>query len=107
MSNLTRRTFIHAAAGAAVTSLTVAAESDGIIVGSAKQLERIIREKKVSATEAVHAFIARIEKVNPKLNAVVQTCFERAIEEAKAADELQSRGQTKGPLHGVPMTIKD
>src|SRR5262245_7908407 len=106
MSNLTRRAFLHAAAGAA-SGLLAAAHSDEITFSSAALLARMIREKKISAGEAARAFIARIEKVNPKLNAVVQTCFERALEEAKAADELQSRGQTKGPLHGVPMTIKD
>jgi amidase len=74
---------------------------------SATQLSRMIREKKISATEAVRTSIARIEAVNPKLNAVVHTCFERAIEEAKAADALLAQGRTKGPLHGVPMTIKD
>src|SRR4030095_1332484 len=63
--------------------------------------------KKLSAVEAVQAYIARITAVNPKLNAVVQTCFERALKEAKEADALASGGRFKGPLHGVPMTIKD
>lgn len=74
---------------------------------SATKIAQLIREKKVSATEVVQACIARINAVNPKLNAVVQTCFDRALLEAKEADALLARGQTKGPLHGVPMTIKD
>jgi amidase len=68
---------------------------------------RRIREKKVSATEAVTACLARIAEVNPRLNAVVQLCAERAQREARQADAMLAKGQTKGPLHGVPITIKD
>ena len=78
-----------------------------IIFMSATKLAQLIREKKVSATEAVQAYIARIEHVNCKLNAVVQMCFERALAEAKAADDALAAGKLKGPLHGVPFTIKD
>ena len=74
---------------------------------SATALARRIREKKLSAVEAVRASIARIETVNPRLNAVVQTCFERALREAREADDLLAKGSPRGPLHGVPMTIKD
>ena len=55
----------------------------------------------------MQADIARITAVNPKLNAVVETCFDRALKEAKEADALASGERFKGPLHGVPMTIKD
>lgn len=78
-----------------------------LIFMSATKLAQLIREKKVSATEAVKAYIARIEQVNHKLNAVVQRCFERALTEAKAADDALAAGKLKGPLHGVPFTIKD
>jgi len=71
------------------------------------RLAQSIRLKKVSSQEAVKACLKRIAEVNPKLNAVVQPCAERAIEEAKQADAMLAKGQTKGPLHGVPMTIKD
>ena len=57
--------------------------------------------------EAVKACLTRIADVNPKLNAVVQLCAERALVEAKEADGLLAQGKLKGPLHGVPMTIKD
>jgi amidase len=70
-------------------------------------LAQRIREKKVSSLEAVKACLARIAKVNPQLNAVVQLCAERALMEAKEADALMAKGKPKGPLHGVPMTIKD
>jgi len=81
--------------------------STEIIFMSATKLAQLIREKKISATDAVTAYIARIEKVNPKINAVVQMCFERALAEAKAADAALAKGEIKGPLHGVPFTIKD
>jgi amidase len=74
---------------------------------SATKLAQLIREKKVSSVELVKAHYARIDAVNPKLNAVVQFCRERALAEAKSADDALSSGKVKGPLHGVPMTIKD
>ena len=99
------------AAGQAARSDSTTAKgpdpTDEIIFMSTTRLARMIREKKVSAVEAVQAYIARITAVNPKLNAVVQTCFDRALKEAKEADALASGGRFKGPLHGVPMTIKD
>jgi amidase len=78
-----------------------------LIYASATALARAIRAKEVSATEAVHAYLQRIAEVNPALNAVVQLCAEAAQAEARAADTALARGQITGPLHGVPMTIKD
>ena len=80
---------------------------DLFIYLSATAMARRIREKKISAKEAVTACLARIAQVNPRLNAVVQLCAERAQREALQADAMLARGQTKGPLHGVPITIKD
>lgn len=78
-----------------------------LIYLSAVQLAALIRAKKVSAVEAVKACLARIEAVNPKLNAVVTLCAERALLEAKEADAALAKGRVLGPLHGVPFTIKD
>ena len=80
---------------------------DDITTTSATKLAGAIRAKKVSATEVVQAHIDRINEVNPKLNAVVQLVEERALSEAREADEALAKGDSKGPLHGVPMTIKD
>jgi len=74
---------------------------------SATRLAQLIREKKVSALEAVRAHLAQIDRVNPRLNAVVELCAERALAEARQLDALITRGTVKGVLHGVPMTIKD
>jgi amidase len=78
-----------------------------LIYASATALARAIRAKEVSATEAVHAYLQRIAEVNPALNAVVQLCAEAAQVEARSADAALAWGQILGPLHGVPMTIKD
>jgi amidase len=78
-----------------------------LIYASATALARAIRTKEVSAVEVVQASLQRIAEVNPALNAVVQLCAEAAQAQARAADAALARGQLLGPLHGVPMTIKD
>ncbi len=71
---------------------------------SAKKLARMIRARKVSATEVVRAFIARIEDVNPKVNAIVTLLPEQALKRAKALDR---KGAVMGPLAGLPIAHKD
>ncbi len=61
----------------------------------------------ISASEAVEAHIERIERVNPALNAVVVKRYDAARAEAKQADERRASGAVLGPLHGVPITIKE
>jgi amidase len=96
-----------ASASRAATPATSSDKTDDLVFMSATKIAQLIREKKVSSVEVVKAHYARIDAVNPKLNAVVQFCRDRALAEAKAADDLLASGKTKGPLHGVPMTIKD
>lgn len=81
--------------------------SDDILSISATKLAAQIRAKKVSAVEVVRAYLKRIDQVNPILNAVVTLCGDRALLEAKMADDRLAKGESMGPLHGVPMTIKD
>jgi len=71
------------------------------------QLARSIAAGEVSAQEAVEAYIARIEQVDPLLNAVVVRLFDEARAAARRADEARQRGESLGPLHGVPITIKE
>ncbi len=78
-----------------------------IINMSAKRIAKAIQRKELSAVEVVEAFIKRIRTVNPKLNAVVQLADEAALDDARKADQLLARGEIMGPLHGVPMTLKD
>ncbi len=74
---------------------------------SAAALARRLRDRDVSAEEVVQAHLRRIEAVNPLLNAVVQLAAEQALQEARAADADRARGRLRGPLHGVPFTVKD
>ena len=78
-----------------------------IIYASAKTMAREIKNKRISCVEIVEMHLDRISSVNPSLNAVVQICTERALSEARKADTKISRGEDIGPLHGVPMTLKD
>ena len=78
-----------------------------IIYSSARAIAEAIREKEVSAVEVAQAHLDRIGEVNERLNAVVLLCDERALDEAREADAMLARGESKGPLHGVPMTLKD
>jgi len=80
---------------------------DELIYASATALAKAIRAKEVSAVEVMEAYLRRIEAVNPKLNAVVQLPVDMAYTEAQAADTALARGELKGPLHGVPFTVKD
>ena len=77
------------------------------IYWSASKIAREIRAGKLSSREIVDACLERINQVNSKINAVVQLVHERARKEADELDRLATRGQFKGPLHGVPITIKD
>ena len=80
---------------------------DELIYASATALAEAIRSKKVSSVEVVDAYLSRIEAVNPQINAVVQLAADAARAQAHDADAALARGDIKGPLHGVPMTIKD
>ncbi len=80
---------------------------DEIIYWSAKQMAEAICAKKLSSLEVVDAHLRRIEEVNLKLNSVVQLAAETARAQARQADAALARGEVKGPLHGVPMTVKD
>ena len=74
---------------------------------SALELAAHIKAKKVSSAELTEHYIGRIEKHDGPINAVVVRIFERAREDAAAADAALARGDDLGPLHGVPMTIKE
>jgi len=78
-----------------------------LIFASASEQAKAIREKRISSEELVRSCLDRIAEVNPKLNAVVQLPAATALAEAREADRALARGEIKGPLHGVPFTLKD
>lgn len=73
---------------------------------TATTLARKIRDKDLTSEELVSDHLERIGKINPRINAIV-AFSEHALEQARAADQKLARGEPVGPLHGVPMTIKD
>ncbi|MBM4381991.1 MAG: hypothetical protein FJ091_01355 [Deltaproteobacteria bacterium] len=66
-----------------------------------------LRSKEVSALELTDAYLRRIERLNPRVNAYVTVTAERAREDAKRADAELAAGRARGPLHGVPIAHKD
>ena len=74
---------------------------------SAVEMARLIRARKLSAREALAAHLKQIERVNPKVNAIVTLVPEMATAAAANADEMQARGETLGVLHGLPVAHKD
>lgn len=78
-----------------------------LLESSATSLAARIARRELSSRELVDAHIARIERVDPLLNAVVNKRFVAARREAARADEAIARGEAVGPLHGVPCTIKE
>jgi Asp-tRNA(Asn)/Glu-tRNA(Gln) amidotransferase A subunit family amidase len=79
---------------------------DDLTFLSAVAMAAQIREKKISPIELADAHLAKIERLNPKLNAYVQVDTERVRREARAAETAVVRGTEIGPLHGVPISIK-
>src|SRR5690348_12562422 len=78
-----------------------------ITTWSATEIARRVAAGDASAAEVVEAHVGRIEAVNRRLNAVVANRFAEARAEARTADEGRRRGEPLGPLHGVPVTVKD
>ncbi|MCI0818515.1 MAG: amidase [Chloroflexi bacterium] len=74
---------------------------------SATALANGIRKHQFSSREVVEAHLARIETINPKLNAVAQLVADTAVQSAAEADAALDLGEALGPLHGVPFTVKD
>ena len=114
MNPISRRDLLGAAGGTAISfcvpcisSAQKAAASGDLAFSSATELARLIQRKKVSSLELTQYYIERIERFDGALNAVVARDFERALKAAKLSDASLARGRRLGPLHGVPMTIKE
>lgn len=93
-AQIPERPLISASSTGALTSLSAAA------------LARLVRRKQVSPVEVIDAYLARIEQFNPAVNAFSHVDAERARRLAIDAEVSQMRGELRGPLHGVPLTIK-
>lgn len=81
-------------------------DNQDVTAKSICELAEIIRSKVISPVDVVKAFLERIEKINPMLNAIV-TLAPDAMKKAQEAEDAVVRGEVCGPLHGVPVTVKD
>jgi amidase len=80
---------------------------DDLPFRSATSLAAEIRNKRISSLELLEVYLGRVERHNPAINAVVATAMDAARDRAKSADQALARGEVWGPLHGLPMTIKE
>jgi len=78
-----------------------------ITFAAANDLVRFIKTRAISSLELLEHYLARIDKYNPPINAVIAQDRESARQRAKAADAALARGEDWGPLHGLPMTVKE
>ena len=74
---------------------------------TASQLSNLIETKEISPVEATEAYLDRIEEVDSKLNSYITITWEQAFESARQAEQEIAAGKHRGPLHGVPMAVKD
>lgn len=70
-------------------------------------LSRMVQSRQISVREVVTAFLDQIERTNPQVNAIPTLLPEEAIREAERADQMLARGEPTGPLHGLPLAVKD
>ncbi len=92
---------------ARTTKVNAAAALSSFPFGSAVQLARAVRTGKVSAVELLAAYLERVDRLNPGINAIVVDDREAARRQARAADRALAKGGPVGPLHGVPITVKE
>jgi Asp-tRNA(Asn)/Glu-tRNA(Gln) amidotransferase A subunit family amidase len=81
--------------------------SEDLCLTPATDLSVAIRARKLSPVEIVEAILARIDALNPRLNAYLAVDAERAVDNARDAETAIMRGLPLGPLHGLPVSIKD
>ncbi|HKO04355.1 MAG TPA: amidase [Candidatus Acidoferrales bacterium] len=120
--HLSRRSFVKTALGAAAASaiphldLALGAKplghrhslaDAGLTFQSLSEVSQLVRNKKVSPVELAQACLARIEQLNPGLNAFITVTAESALAEARQAEVEIASGNWRGPLHGIPIALKD
>lgn len=78
-----------------------------IATATAAELGQAIRHRQISSRELLDGLLSRADRVNPAINAIVAWDVDRATAAANAADDATASGNATGPLHGLPMTVKD
>jgi aspartyl-tRNA(Asn)/glutamyl-tRNA(Gln) amidotransferase subunit A len=87
--------------------VSAATPADEIAFQSVLSTSALVKSKKVSPVELTHACLRRIEAQNPSLNAFITVTADSALADAKAAEAEVQRGGWRGPLHGIPIALKD
>ena len=94
--------------GSPANSAPVVTPESEICFMPARQMAELIRQKKLSAREVMQVHLQQIQRVNPKVNAMVTLVPEdQLMMQAAAADEALAKGKLLGPLHGLPVGVKD
>src|SRR5712671_5250469 len=119
-SGCSRRTFVKNVSATAVTLMSgignarpVQSQAAGMAPASdatwlsLSEASRLVRDKKISPVELTKSCLNRIERLNPKLNAFITVPAESALAQAREAETEIQRGHWRGPLHGVPIALKD
>jgi aspartyl-tRNA(Asn)/glutamyl-tRNA(Gln) amidotransferase subunit A len=118
MGHMSRRSFVKTAlAGAAGTLIPrmgaagvearQGADKASLTTLPLSKASQLAHAKKISPVELTQACLGRIEQLNPKLNAFITVTADSALAEARAAEAEIRRGRSKGPLHGIPIALKD
>jgi len=81
--------------------------NDDVLYSSIRELASLLKAQKISPIALAEAYLARLDKLGPKLNAVVTVTRDLAMKEAQAADREIKAGKYRGPLHGIPYGVKD
>src|SRR5438067_8455196 len=102
-----REAIMGLAAGPFAVALDAQAADSSLCFTSTVEMARLIRAKQLSVREALAAHLKQIERVNPKVNAIVTLAPQMAAAAAAKADEMQARKEKLGPLHGLPVAHKD
>src|SRR5579864_8012930 len=103
----TRRELLKTAAGCAAASVALKGKSADVTGLSLQEAAALVRRKAVSPVELTQACLARIERLNPALNAFITVTAEQALRDAHDAEAEIQKGKWRGPLHGVPIALKD
>jgi aspartyl-tRNA(Asn)/glutamyl-tRNA(Gln) amidotransferase subunit A len=118
-SGCSRRTFVKSLSAAAVTFMSAAGNARSMeskLAGmpapettwlSLNEASRLIQDRKISPVELTQACLKRIERLNPKLNAFITVTAESALAQAREAETEIQHGHWRGPLHGIPLALKD
>jgi aspartyl-tRNA(Asn)/glutamyl-tRNA(Gln) amidotransferase subunit A len=111
-SRRSRREFLKIALTGVTGTLITGIEKHAAHAGQASQLNlneasQLLRSKKASPVELTRECLTRIQQLNPKLNAFITVTTDSALAEARQAEEEIQRGDWRGPLHGIPIALKD